>query len=282
MTDGTNSGAPGGAAPAGGAPSGSGTSGDNTGGSFVRTRAAQMAQTMTPAPSDGAPAAADAWQQQNAPAGDRRMLEIDGNQYDENDVRSAIAEGAEAASRKATLPASPDAYEIKLPDDFVAPEGVRFEFNKNDPALKAARELAHKRGIDQATFSEMLGVYASTQMGSAIQNAQLRDANMKQLGVAGPQRAEAVATWLQARAGKDGQVMANWLRQYPAAHIVRAMEGVIRAFSNQGGVDYSQSHRAAQEEQAGRIAGYDNMSFAQRRAAQMQQQFGRGPQKSER
>jgi hypothetical protein len=55
-----------------------------------------------------------------------------------------------------------------------------------------------------------------------------------------------------------------------------------RAFSNQGGVEYSQSHRAQQEEQAGRIPGYDNMSFAQRRAHQMQQQFGRGPQKSER
>jgi hypothetical protein len=172
------------------------------------------------------------------------------------------------------LPSSPDAYEIKLPDGFQAPEGVRFEFDKNDPALKAARELAAKRGIDQATFSEMLGVYASTKMGEAIRNAQLKDVNMRQLGTAGPQRVEAVATWLQARAGADGKTMANFLRQFPSAPIVKTMENLMRAFSNQGGVDFSQSHRAAQED-PGKIPGYDGMSFAQKRAAQMAQQMQR-------
>jgi hypothetical protein len=212
-------------------------------------------------------------QQQQAP--EAMVKFADGSEHREADLLAALGERAEAASRKAALPSSPDAYEIKLPDGFQAPEGVKFEFNQQDPALKAARELAHARGIDQGTFSEMLGVYASTQMGAAIQNAQLRDVNMRQLGTAGPQRVEAIATWLQARAGKDGQVMANFLRQYPSAAIVRSMEALVRAFSNQGGAEFSQSHRAAREDNAGKIPGYDQMSFTQRRVAQMAQMLNK-------
>ncbi len=223
--------------------------------------------------SHGHSPAMEARQQQQAPA-EAMVKFADGTEHEEADLLSALGERAEAASRKATLPSSPDGYEIKLPEDFQAPEGVRFEFNQNNPALKAAKELAHKRGIDQATFSEMLGVYASTQMGEAIRNSQLRDVNLRQLGTAGPQRVDAVATWLQARAGADGKVMADFLRRFPSAPIVKTMENLMRAFSNQGGAEFSQSHRAAQEESAGRIPGYENMNFAQRRAAQMQQMFG--------
>jgi hypothetical protein len=150
--------------------------------SFIRSRVAQMsAQTPPPAPSDNAPAV-DTRQQQSPPA--EQKIKVGEAEYTAADLESAIAERAEAQSRKATLPSSADGYEIKLPDGFQAPEGVRFEFNPHDPALKAARELAHKHGVSQDVFSQMLGVYASTKMGEAIQQSQLRDVNMKQLGTA--------------------------------------------------------------------------------------------------
>ena len=117
----------------------------------------------------------------------------------------------------------------------------------NDPALKSARDLAHKRGIDQATFSEMLGVYASTQMGAAIRNAQLRDTNMRQLESTGAQRVEAVATWLQARAGD-----ADFLRRFPSVPIVKTMENLMRAFSGQGGAQFSQQHRESADTEVGK------------------------------
>src|SRR6185437_3661724 len=110
---------------------------------------------------------------------------------------------------------------------------------------------------------------ASGEMGAATQQARLRDVNMKQLGTAAPQRVEAVATWLQARAGADGKAMANFLRQYPSAPIVRSMESLMRAFSNQGGAEFDQRHRETVEQNAGKIPGYDGMSFVQRRTAQM-------------
>jgi hypothetical protein len=95
-----------------------------------------------------------------------------------------------------------------------------------------------------------------------------------QLGAAAPQRVEAIATWLSARAGKDGAQVGNFIRQYPSAPIVRAMENLIKQFSSQGGAEFSQSGRT-QEEEAGKIPGYENMSFTQKRAAQMAQMMSR-------
>jgi hypothetical protein len=213
---------------------------------------------------------------QQAPPSEQK-IKIGEAEYTAADLEGAIAERAERQSQRANLPAGPDQYRVELPADFQAPEGVRFEFDKTDPALARAREVAHKRGIPQDVFSEMLGVYASTRMGEAIQQSKLRDVNMKQLGAAGPQRVEAVATWLQARAGADGKTMANFLRQFPSAPIVKATENLMRVFSNQGGADFSQQHRAGEEDRSGRIAGYENMSFTQRRATQMAERMRNDP-----
>jgi hypothetical protein len=277
MTEQT-SGTPGGNA-AGGSPGGETPSGNTGTRSFIAARSAQMQERMQQPAQDeqGEQPAGDPQQQRQQPPAAEQKIRVGDAEYSEADVQSAIAERAEAQSRKATLPASADQYRIELPADFQAPEGVSFEFNKADPMLKAAKELAHKRGIDQSTFSEMLGVYASTKMGDAIQQARMRDVNMQQLGVAGPQRVEAVATWLGARGGDSGRQMAAFIRQYPSAPIVKTMENLMRAFSNQGGADFSQSHRD-QAEEAGKIPGYDNMSFVQKRAYQMAQTLNRlGP-----
>jgi hypothetical protein len=83
------------------------------------------------------------------------------------------------------LPNSSDGYEIKLPDGFQAPQGLTFEFD-------ITILLSKKRGssltsvIDQEMFSKMVGVYASTQMGSAIPNLQLREMDMRGLGSGPP------------------------------------------------------------------------------------------------
>jgi hypothetical protein len=270
MTD-TN-GTPGGT-PAGNAPGNTDAQG------FAQQRPAMPAQgpaqpEQNPRARGHSPAADQRSQQQQPPPAEQK-IKVGDAEYSEADVHAAIAERAEAASRKATLPSSPEGYEIKLPADFQAPEGVRFEFDAKDPALKRARELAHQHGISSDVFQQMLGVYASTKMGEAIQQSQLRDTNMRQLGSAGPQRVEAVATWLTARAGADGKTMSDFLRKFPSAPIVKTMENLMRVFSNQGGADFSQSHRETQANSEGKIPGYENMSFAQKRAAQMQQMMQR-------
>ena len=101
---------------------------------------------------------------------------------------------------------------------------------------------------------------------------------MNQLGSAADTRIDQVATWLTAKVGDKANVLVATLKQYPVAATVEALEGVIRAFSSQGGSAFTQSGRDAQDD-PGRIPGYDNMTFVQKRTAQMQ---GTPPQRGSR
>jgi hypothetical protein len=194
----------------------------------------------------------------------------DGTEVPEADLREALSFRAEHNARKATLPASVDGYELKLPPDFKAPEGMRFEFDKNDPLLKTSRELALKRGLDQGTYSDFLGLYAASKITEQQMLGRARDAELAKLGSAAPQRVEAVQNWLKGRIGAKADVLVNQLAKFPHSRLVESFEGLMSQFSRQGGADFSQSGRQQQEE-PGKIPGYENMNFQQRRVAQMRQ-----------
>jgi hypothetical protein len=55
-------------------------------------------------------------------------------------------------------------YKAELPADLKLPDGVSFKFDDKDPvhgdALAEARKLAREAGLDQTTFSRMLGLHA--------------------------------------------------------------------------------------------------------------------------
>lgn len=191
-----------------------------------------------------------------------------GAEHDEQHVADALTAWSEAQVRKQGLPQSPDGYEIKLPADWKAPAGVQFEFDKSDGLLARARELAHARGIDQDTFSDMLGIYAANKIAEATQINTARTAELQKLGSASDQRLGMVETWLKAMTGSKATPIIAQLKAYPHAGMIEMFEGLISRFSNQGGVGFSQSHRN-NEQPEGRIAGYEGMSFAQRRVAQM-------------
>jgi hypothetical protein len=182
-------------------------------------------------------------------------------------VSDLAAFHAEQQVRKNSLPAAPDKYEIKLPPDFQAPQGVTFEFDKNDALLAKSRELAHKRGMDQETYSDFLGLYAASKISEQQQLATARGAEMAKLGSAAQGRIDAVDTWLHARVGTKADIIVNQLRNFPVATMIEAFEEVIRQFSHQGGAEFSQSGRQ-QQDNSGKIPGYETMSFVQRRAAQ--------------
>lgn len=104
-------------------------------------------------------------------------------------------------SRRLTLPQSPDKYEIKLPADFKAPDGVKFEFKADDPLLAQARTMAHGMGISQDNFSKLLGLYAGAQVASQQQIAAARNAEVAKLGTTGPARIDALSTFFKAQLG---------------------------------------------------------------------------------
>jgi hypothetical protein len=77
-----------------------------------------------------------------------------------------------------------------------------------------------------------------------------------------------VKTWAHGTLGSElGGAIEQML--VTAKH-VEAFEKIINQFSRQGGTPFSQSHREG-EPPAGKIPGYANMTFEQRRAAQMAQ-----------
>jgi hypothetical protein len=206
--------------------------------------------------------------QQQQPAAQESVFRLgDGVEISEKDVRAALAQKVENEVRRAALPASPDKYEIKLPSDFRAPEGVRFEFDPNDALLKSSRELAHKRGLDQEAYSDFLGLYAANRITEQQQLGTARAAELSKLGTAAQGRIDAIDTWLKARVGAKGALMAAQLRSYPVAVMVEMYEDLIRQFSGQGGADFRQDGRQ-QQDNTGGIPGYENMNFSQRRAAQ--------------
>jgi hypothetical protein len=176
-------------------------------------------------------------------------------------------QGAEDA-RKLTLPASPEAYELKTSERFTPPAGVKFEFNKDDPVLAQARQLAHARGMDQQTFSDFLDVYASDRIREMTKVNTARNAEIVKLGTMAPQRIDAIKTFLHGTLGSELggslEMMLCTERQ------VRGFEKIIERVSHQGGTPFSQQHRE-QEPPKGTIPGYANMSFEQKRAAQMSQ-----------
>ncbi len=210
----------------------------------------------------------DAQRGQQDAGGTPQTIKIGDVEYSHDQVSQAIAHQIEQNARKAALPQDPRGYQLTLPPDFKPPEGVKFEFDQNSPELARFRQVAHANGLDQKAFSDALGVYAATKIGEQQQLTTARTAELTKLGSAAQARIDAIDTWLKARVGQKGALMAAQLRQYPVASMVEMWEGVMRAFSGQGGADYSQSGRQEQQNEAGKISGYENMNFAQKRAAQ--------------
>jgi hypothetical protein len=172
----------------------------------------------------------------------------------------------EQDARKLTLPKDANGYELTLPADFKPPEGVKFEFNKDDPTIARARQLALNRGLDQQTFSDFLSVYAAERIADASKINTARNTEIAKLGSAAPQRIDAIRTFLHGTIGSD---LAGAIEQtLCTSKQVEAWEAVVNKFSRQGGTPYSQAHREG-EPPAGKIPGYENMSFEQKRAAQM-------------
>ena len=207
-----------------------------------------------------------------------QTIKIGDQDYTAETVKEAIAAKAAADVRKSGLPADPNGYKIELPPNWKAPEGTAFELNTQDPGLSELRNLAHRRGFDQETVSELLGIYAANKVGEFQNTQKLIAANREKLGSAADARMNAIEQWMTAIAGAKAKPLMTALKQYPMVETVEALETVIRKFSNQGGAEFSQSHREQPAEQ-GKIPGYDQMNFMQRRAAQDQANTRGGPRR---
>lgn len=168
--------------------------------------------------------------------------------------------------RKATLPATPEAYKIELPADFRTPVGVDFKFDANDPLLAQFKAQAHADDMSQDAFSKTLGLYASAKIAEEAQITNARNAEIAKLGSTAPARVDAVINFLTGidttNDKRDAKALAGML--VTAGH-VEAFERLITRFTSQGAASFSQSHR---DVDTGKVdqATYDRMSYSEKKA----------------
>jgi hypothetical protein len=205
-------------------------------------------------------------EQQHEQAAGSDEVQIGDVKISPDKFKAIMQRQGEIDARDLTLPKDPNGYTLDLPADFKPPADVKFEFNKDDPTIARARQLALNRKLDQATFSDFLSCYAAERIAEATKINTARNAEIAKLGTMAPQRIDAVKTWAHGTLGSElGGAIEQML--VTSKH-VEAFEKIINQFSRQGGTQFSQAHREG-EPPAGKIPGYENMSFEQKRAAQM-------------
>lgn len=161
---------------------------------------------------------------------------------------------------------APEAYEAKLPADLKLPDGTAYTVDAANPALSNLRTWANARGIDQAGFSEMLGMLATYESSRDAIVAERSKAEIAKAGPNAPQRVDTVGKWIDGEMGKAdaAPIRATIVTD---AHL-RFYEKMMTKIASQGAASFSQQHRVAPD--AKEIPGYEGMSFEQRRFAQDQ------------
>jgi hypothetical protein len=131
--------------------------------------------------------------------------------------------------------------------------------------------LAHAKGWSQQDFSEALGIFASHIAGQEAQLAERSRAEIAKAGVNAPQRVDAVTRWITGTIG-DADAKPIVATIVTDAHL-RFYEKIMHQL--EGGTSFSQKHRVAPPDD-NKIAGYEGMTFEQRRLAQDQIASRRG------
>jgi hypothetical protein len=232
-------------------------------------KAARARRSETPSTTSAAPAPDAAPGETQPAAGEEARHKFGEVELTETEIRDLMQFKATQDSRRATLPQRPDDYEFKVSDKFQVPQGIELKLNDKDPALPLARQLMHD--IDQGkiggqeAFSRMVEIYAASQIGREQALNEALQVEVQKLGASGTPRVTAIGNFIRGAVGD--QLAAPLINSIVSETAVRAWEGILRHVSGQGVGTFSQAHREPPAAN-GKIPGYENMDFMQRRAAQ--------------
>jgi len=244
--------------------------------SKILTRGAngELVQRERKVGADGQPVAGEVIEQidPNAPdlpaaEGDEQRFKLGDVELSGAEIRDLLAHKAETDLRKALVPAKPSEYRLELPKDLKLPEGAQFKVAAlNDPvkgpAIQAVQDWAHRNGLSQSQFSEILGLYAASQAHEQTSITNAARAQREALGVTGGARVSAISTWLRGRYGDAAaQPFINTLVMKSQ---VEVWEDIITRSINGGGGGFRQTGR---EIETGRIsqADYDKMTYGEKK-----------------
>jgi hypothetical protein len=107
--------------------------------------------------------------------------------------------------------------------------------------IDAAQRWAHKNGLSQAAFNELVAIQAHGVIAERQNYDRLSAANLEALGARGPQRIDALTTWIRATVG-DVDAKPIIATMATAAH-VRFFEKMQQKITNPSGSNFNQAHR---------------------------------------
>jgi hypothetical protein len=161
-------------------------------------------------------------------------LKIGDLELSSDDIAGLMQRHALEQSRLATVPASADKYEIKLPADLKLPDGIEWSFSPDHPVqgplLERARAIAHASGMSQDTFSQMLGLHAANAVQEQMVFQRAKAAEVAKLGALGSARVDAITTWIRSLTGDSAPQLLRVLEQAPVASTIEAFERMMQRY----------------------------------------------------
>lgn len=180
------------------------------------------------------------------------------------DVATRLKEASDAKvaadAAKGALPKTAEEYAPTLPAALKLPEGTTI--NVNDPRFKAAQKLAFESGMSQEKFTELLGIEAA---GAVEKNAAVQRAITARNTALGPNataRVDALTVFFNATA-ETPQIAKELAQTLWTPGIVAHYEKLQVALGSQGVAALTRV-KAADGDAAGKIPGYDKMTFAEK------------------
>jgi hypothetical protein len=229
----------------------------------------ESARTAPPYVPDGEPAPADG----AAPASTAERFKVGQFDVTEAEVGELMAEKAARELRAAQIPPSPADYKIALPENMTLPGNATYRFDEagNKASFDAAKAWAHGRGMSQADFSEMMGLYASHHAAQEAKIAEVARAELAKAGANAGQRVDAITRWIRAEVG-DAEARPIISTLATSSHL-KFYERLMTKQISQGVPSFSQKHRDMEprgisDEQWSKMSYGEKKSYAERASAQ--------------
>lgn len=158
----------------------------------------------------------------------RARVEDLGNAYNElasklgkrDDVlREEITQELQSKSNEG-VPETPDSYQFTPPDNLV-PEGVKFNIDQNNPQYKQFNEVAHKMGLNQDQYNEILSLYVQNEVALVPD----KNAEIAKLGDNAQARIERVDLW--SKHNLSNEAYSAIVNQATSGEFIMAMEELM-------------------------------------------------------
>jgi hypothetical protein len=123
-----------------------------------------------------------------APTGDNTAAVVDGKLQvgdmilSADDIKTLMTQKAANDLKATQVPPSPEGYTAELPKEFKVPPGIEYKFDTSNPAFVDARAWAHREGLTQSQFSQLLSFHANTQIAEQVQIGNAAKAELAKLG----------------------------------------------------------------------------------------------------